>query len=223
MFGGAASAKTPDGVTPAAEDVCDPLKARGMTKGLYGLCVAYCEAHDSDMGTANSRAGRGALVRSERILANYNKMRKEGDLEMPCLKPVASAPDPVPPPVVQTCPCWTPAQAGAIDGVLSNGSPASGWSTGSGTSVCGATPEFPYLNENGLVGTQMEQTFIRAANIVSGTTQFKECQYYSLVGGGTVNMVLSTGNGTLTEEQLAACIADVLARQAALGVCQPTP
>ena len=39
-------AQTPDGETPAEETVCDPLKADGITKGLYGLCVAFCEAQD---------------------------------------------------------------------------------------------------------------------------------------------------------------------------------
>ncbi|MGI9330105.1 MAG: hypothetical protein ACR2QB_05260, partial [Gammaproteobacteria bacterium] len=37
-------AQTPDGETPAIEDVCDGLI--GGTPGLYGLCVAYCEAQD---------------------------------------------------------------------------------------------------------------------------------------------------------------------------------
>ena len=34
-------AKTPDGVTPADEQVCD-----GLPGALGGLCVAYCEAMD---------------------------------------------------------------------------------------------------------------------------------------------------------------------------------
>jgi hypothetical protein len=41
-----ALAQTPDGETPAEEAVCDPLQADGVTKGLYGLCVAFCEAQD---------------------------------------------------------------------------------------------------------------------------------------------------------------------------------
>ena len=37
-------AQTPDGLPPANEGVCDSLQ---MAKpGLYGLCVAYCEALD---------------------------------------------------------------------------------------------------------------------------------------------------------------------------------
>jgi hypothetical protein len=35
------NAKTPDGMTPAEETVCD-----GLPQGLWGLCVSYCEARD---------------------------------------------------------------------------------------------------------------------------------------------------------------------------------
>lgn len=42
VFGaGAVSAKTPDGQTPAVETVCD-----NETGAAFGLCNAYCEAHD---------------------------------------------------------------------------------------------------------------------------------------------------------------------------------
>jgi hypothetical protein len=42
---GAARAQgTPDGVTPAVEDVCT-----GLLGAAYGLCVAYCEANDCDL------------------------------------------------------------------------------------------------------------------------------------------------------------------------------
>ena len=39
----AALAKTPDGITPAEEEVCEGLSGRA-----YGLCNAYCEAKDCD-------------------------------------------------------------------------------------------------------------------------------------------------------------------------------
>ena len=41
-----ATSQTADGSTPAQESVCSPLMGDGITKGLYGLCVAYCEAQD---------------------------------------------------------------------------------------------------------------------------------------------------------------------------------
>ena len=41
---GATYAQTPDGETPANQGVCDEVL--GATPGLYGLCIAYCEAQD---------------------------------------------------------------------------------------------------------------------------------------------------------------------------------
>ncbi len=46
-FAGVAVAQTPDGETPANEGVCDELLI--ATPGLYGLCVAYCEALECDL------------------------------------------------------------------------------------------------------------------------------------------------------------------------------
>lgn len=86
LFALPAMAQTGDGITPAVENACDGLKAPGITKGLYGLCVAYCEAEAS----------------SESVLRNYNRKKKETDPEMPCLE------------VVVACPCWdTDTLAGA--------------------------------------------------------------------------------------------------------------
>ncbi len=76
-------ARTPDGQTPANEGVCDSLQ--GGTPGLYGLCVAYCEAQDFD--TANVKTP------SKRILQNYRKKMRDGDPDMPCLQ--------------TPCPCWS--------------------------------------------------------------------------------------------------------------------
>jgi len=87
---GNAIALTPDGETPANEGVCDELQ--GSTPGLYGLCVAYCEAQDLD--TFDKKPP------SLKILANYDKKRQAGDPDMPCLQ--------VP------CPCWTTEELTAI-------------------------------------------------------------------------------------------------------------
>lgn len=54
---------------PPKDGVCSSLKAKGITKGLFGLCVAYCEA--------------GA--NSERVLDNYNRKKEASDPAMPCL------------------------------------------------------------------------------------------------------------------------------------------
>ena len=106
-------AQTPDGQTPAEETVCDPIKADGVTKGLYGLCVAFCEAQDqADAGTPITEGDLELLegnAPSGRILANYNKRKQETDPAMPCIM------------VEEPCPCWTQAELEAIDGVGTNG------------------------------------------------------------------------------------------------------
>lgn len=87
----AVHALTPDGETPANEGVCNVLQ--GGTPGLYGLCVAYCEAQDLDLvgdkPTPNNR-----------ILENYRKKMRTGDPDMPCVQ--------VP------CPCWNADQLAAV-------------------------------------------------------------------------------------------------------------
>jgi hypothetical protein len=87
-------ASTPDGTTPANEGVCDVLK--GGTPGLYGLCVAYCEAQDLDSFDKDPP--------NTKILANYRNKRQTGDPDMPCVK--------VP------CPCWTSTDLATITGDL---------------------------------------------------------------------------------------------------------
>ena len=94
------SGGTPDGETPAEEDVCDELKY-SATKGLYGLCVAFCEAQDSDcvpdFEADNPYAN--CRMRDRRILDNYNRKKKEGDPDMPCLPSAGEDPE-------VACPCW---------------------------------------------------------------------------------------------------------------------
>jgi len=87
---GTAVASTPDGETPANEGVCDVLI--GATPGLFGLCNAYCEAQDLDSFDKNPP--------NDRILANYNKKKQDGDPDMPCVQ--------IP------CPCWSDAELASI-------------------------------------------------------------------------------------------------------------
>lgn len=86
-----ATAQTPDGLTPAVETVCDDLI--GYTPGLYGLCVAYCEAHDADDLPELD-------VPNRNILRNYEMLRGDSGPEMPCLDLEPEVPQ-------VTCPCWT--------------------------------------------------------------------------------------------------------------------
>ena len=94
------SGGTPDGETPAEEDVCDDLKF-GATKGLYGLCVAFCEAQDSDCVPDYDAEDpyAGCKMRDRRILDNYNRKKKDGDPDMPCLPCAGDDPE-------YACPCW---------------------------------------------------------------------------------------------------------------------
>jgi hypothetical protein len=103
-------AGTPDGLTPPNEGVCDPLQADGISKGLYGLCVAFCEAQDwADEAIPITELGYLALEQgkpSGRILANYNKKKGASDPDMPCIL------------VQEPCPCWTAEEIASIDGVI---------------------------------------------------------------------------------------------------------
>jgi len=96
---GSAFAQTPDGTTPANEGVCDVVQ--GGSPGLYGLCVAYCEAQDLDT--------EAKAPPSLKILANYRKRMRAGDPDMPCVQ--------------KPCDCWSSAELESItaDGVASCG------------------------------------------------------------------------------------------------------
>lgn len=87
MISGSAMAQTADGETPANEGVCNVLQ--GHTPGLYGLCIAYCEAQDLDLVGDKETP-------NNKILNNYRKKMQAGDPDMPCIQ--------VP------CPCWNAEQ-----------------------------------------------------------------------------------------------------------------
>ena len=63
--------------------MCDPLKADGVTKGLYGLCIAYCEAQDLDAFDKTNALEDS--VPGDWLLANYDLRRTADDPDMPCL------------------------------------------------------------------------------------------------------------------------------------------
>ena len=98
FFYSPAFAQTPDGQTPANEGVCDGLI--GLTPGLYGLCVAFCEAQDCeatfDPATGDVTFDPSCKPSSAKLLRNYDKRVQPGDPPMPCLNVVESE-----------CPCWT--------------------------------------------------------------------------------------------------------------------
>ncbi|MFC1683922.1 hypothetical protein ACFL0R_00415 [Pseudomonadota bacterium] len=106
----ASHAGAPDGKTPAQEGVCDPLKADGVTKGLHGLCVAFCEAQDFasvDMPLTDEEISAFEDSRpSANLLKNYNRKKKETDPAMPCIVRQVNA----------DCPCWSADEFEQIDG-----------------------------------------------------------------------------------------------------------
>lgn len=71
LMGGQAIAKTPDGETPAEEEVCAEED---------GLCNAYCEAMDCD--SKYPQASKTACTRVFELYTEHNN-----DSEPPCVKP----------------------------------------------------------------------------------------------------------------------------------------
>jgi hypothetical protein len=105
----AAAQGTPDGITPANEGVCDDLK--GGTPGLYGTCVALCEAQDCqveyDVNAEEVVYNPSCSPASDELFNKYVKTyRKRG-------RPEESA---VPPCVQIACPCWTEQELDNIAG-----------------------------------------------------------------------------------------------------------
>ena len=72
--------------------VCDEVK--GATPGLYGLCIAFCEAQDCrpEWGAANPFAD--CRPSSPRLLELYERRMRPGDPAMPCVQQVE-------------CPCFS--------------------------------------------------------------------------------------------------------------------
>jgi hypothetical protein len=118
VFAAPAIAETPDGTTPANEGVCDGLKTTA-TPGLYGLCVAYCEAQDLDV--------TGKEPPNTKILENYNKRKQASDPDMPCVK--------IP------CPCWTDAELASISVGGAAACLRSSTSTGASVQLIDNTPK----------------------------------------------------------------------------------
>jgi len=87
LFDAPALGSTPDGKTPAEESVCDVLN--DATPGLYGLCVAYCEAQDCDFEGARSGQCKAP---NPKLLSRYDEMRSDHDPAMPCLLADAECP-----------------------------------------------------------------------------------------------------------------------------------
>ena len=197
MLAMTAEAETPDGQTPAEETVCTPLKADGITKGLYGLCVAFCEAHDfADASSPITEADLENLTAdapSGRILANYNKKKQEQDPAMPCIV--------IEPP----CPCFTADELASIDGYVESdyGSP-----------TCSTAGTTKIVFENFSDGSVSR--YGKVSNLLNAP-DMASCQYYDAETGRT-RPSLSVSAGTVTEEDLVTCQAMIISRCEELGL-----
>lgn len=72
--------KPADSEDPSEQDICAPLKEDGVTKGLYGLCIAYQASGNQS------------------VLDNYNKKKGPSDPQMP-----GTGDEPT---ILLSCACW---------------------------------------------------------------------------------------------------------------------
>jgi hypothetical protein len=72
------------------ESVCNGLQ--NATPGLYGLCVAYCEAQSVPTDFSGDSSTWFSRPRSKNILKNYEKKMRAGDPAMPCLNQESACP-----------------------------------------------------------------------------------------------------------------------------------
>lgn len=92
------------GSTPARDDTCDNLK--GAKPGLYGLCVAMCEAQDCE-GIYDPEYDRvtfdpSCKPSSEKLFRNFQKLAGNTGVTPSCIR--------VP------CPCWTESEIDNVGG-----------------------------------------------------------------------------------------------------------
>ncbi len=210
-------AQTPDGETPANEGVCDELQ--GATPGLHGLCVAFCEAQDhSDVLVAITEQEMHALedaAPSGRILANYNKKKKEGDPAMPCIT-VARVTDP--------CPCWGEAELAEIDGLMWDGTASSSDVTSETDGRRCWDGTSPIHQNVFAFEVHREAQMTTVAQILDApSVSLQLCRFNRIRNGpnGTSTAItLTVGTGSLTAVELAACTASLRDFQANSGFCR---
>jgi hypothetical protein len=211
MAGLPAVASTPDGSTPAEETVCDPLMDEVVTPGLYGLCLAFCEAQDiasEDMALTDDEIL--ALlndVPSGSILQTYNQLRKESDPEMPC---IVRAPEP------SSCPCWTVEELAEID--IDANTP-----NGPGDTLCRFL-----VDSNGLVDTtiafEIDTTINRAtitaiaANQERFSPPIRRCEFQNL----QVAPIIDRDISNLSSGEAAFCLDELITHCDSLGFPPPS-
>jgi hypothetical protein len=204
MVGLTATASTPDGETPAVETVCDPLNADDVTDGLYGLCLAFCEAQDLASEEVPITDEELAILQdtppSGSILNTYNTIKKETDPDMPCIV------------VDSTCPCWSEEELAAIDGNTPSGN-------GSTLCIKQPDPQAGIVDAATAIEVEDNRQSIRAS--ASDSQRFdppvQRCQYRNIQVTPSISRFLDVGQGTMTSGQAAACLQEVVDRCALLG------
>ncbi|MBT8142905.1 MAG: hypothetical protein HKN88_10425 [Gammaproteobacteria bacterium] len=193
---------SPDEVSSANDGVCDVLKVDGVTKGLYGLCIAFCEAqeHTSILVpiTEQDYADLKAAKPSGKILANYNRKKAESDPNMPCIK------------IDEPCICWSQEQINTIDGVMFNGSLA----TGAEPCDDGSSEDNAYITES------IESTTIWSIAQIYLNESTTYCRFHE-AGNRSQDITVSYQSILkTTPAQHATCRTSIRNHQAASGLCQ---
>ncbi len=194
-------AATPDGQSPADETVCDPLKADGVTKGLYGLCVAFCEAQDvASIAAPLTEDELSALLAdapSGIILESYNKKKTDSDPAMPCIMDEAP------------CPCWTNEELVEINGQQPSGLPYGVFNC---QHALTGTVDMISIYEHGTGGGDLQLAAAGRYNQQYDTVY--RCGYVNQQSAMQVSRLLTTDAETLTQAQYETC------RQELLSQCQ---
>jgi hypothetical protein len=193
LLGGSLAAQNiTAGVTPVNQGVCDGLKVQGVTPGLYGLCVAYCEALDcpdpnSISSDPDKVATRQCKTASPKILARYNSIKKDSDPGMACVR--------------TTCPCWNSAELSKV-GTITTDPPHvvyqfTNWDSYSSTTVDDLEEYQSFPSST---------VWREAAVLWSGDPPSTNCQYVNIVIDWTTGAWTGTINAQqITETQAQVC------------------
>ena len=191
-------AGTPDGLTPNDEVICDGLK--DATKGLYGLCIAYCEATDSPEDLSSEAKIAALPKHSAKILENFNKMRQIGDPQMPCSTYYDET----------ACPAWTRDQINSVGTHVTSASEGTNQyrdddlEYNSGTVKYLYDQEFVYSSS-----TRLVQNYV----LVQSYNGNKYGQFFDYEYDYTTRMQVRYDNNfvALTDDEYAACDAEIRA------------
>jgi len=213
-----ALAQKPDGETPANASVCDVLHE--ATPGLHGLCVAFCEVQDHpNILAAITEQEIHALedaAPSGRLLANYNKKKKAGDPDMPCMNTTT---------VTDPCPCWAEAELAEIDGVMWDGTASSSdsrWEPDGRWCY-----DITSSESTNIFALEAQRAADRLDDIstvaqIADTSVSQQCAFNRIRNGHdgiTTAITLTVDKGTLTAGELAACTASLRDFQVNSGFC----